>query len=261
MASVANNNTTVGPNPAAPGMSTSYANVTGEPSRKALNFRTLFTPAGNMIYMVVPVESIRAISERFSNMAYGFFLEKRVAYLVVANYVKNTWGKYGLVKAMLNSSTDTFSFQFSSMDGLDAMLENGPWFISNNPLILKKWNLDDDLSSIATNLGTPLMLDSYTFDMCIQSWGRSSYAKALIEIQADVELKYNIVVAISKLFEEGFYTCNIRVDSTSTTSIVEKIDKMKRLIIDGKLTLVDDEGKPLKKVDSLGDHDSEAEFA
>ncbi|GKE55019.1 hypothetical protein Tco_1490175 [Tanacetum coccineum] len=76
-----------------PGMS-SYANVTGVPSRKALNFHTLFTPAGNGVDVVVPVESVRAISERFANTAYGFFLGKRVAYPIVANYVRNTWGKY-----------------------------------------------------------------------------------------------------------------------------------------------------------------------
>ncbi|GJR03218.1 retrovirus-related pol polyprotein from transposon TNT 1-94 [Tanacetum coccineum] len=72
-------------------------------------------------------ESIRAISERFANAAYGFFLGKRVAYLIVANYVRNTWGKYGLIKSMLNSSTGIFSFQFSSMEGLVMMLENDPW--------------------------------------------------------------------------------------------------------------------------------------
>nr|GEX47162.1 copia protein [Tanacetum cinerariifolium] len=33
-------------------------------------------------------------------------------------------------------------WQFSFKDGLDAMLENGPWFIRNNPLISKKWNPD-----------------------------------------------------------------------------------------------------------------------
>ncbi|GJX40516.1 beta-caryophyllene synthase [Tanacetum coccineum] len=168
----------------APGKS-SYANVTGKPSGKKLNIRTLFTPG-------------------------------RVAYPVVANYVRNTWGKYRLVRSMFSSSTGLFSFQFSSMDGLDAMLENGPWFIRNNPLILKKWhpdeNLlkedvstipvwvklhgvpvtafsDDGLSAIATKLGTPLMLDSYTSDMCMQSWGRSSYARVMIELQADYEWK------------------------------------------------------------------------
>ncbi|GKC65388.1 zinc finger, CCHC-type containing protein [Tanacetum coccineum] len=100
---------------------------------------------GNGIDVVVSVEYIRAISERFANTAYGFFLGKRVAYPVVANYVRNTWSKYGLVRSMFSSSTGLFSSQFTSMDGLDAMLENGPWFIRNNPLILKKWHPDENL--------------------------------------------------------------------------------------------------------------------
>ncbi|GJU47780.1 hypothetical protein Tco_1217335 [Tanacetum coccineum] len=125
------------------------------------------------------------------------------------------------------------------MEGSDAMLENGPWFIRNNPLILKKWHPDenllkedvstipvwvklygvpvmafneDGLSAIATKLGTPLMLDSYTSEMCMQSWGRSSYARAMIELQADVELKDNIVAAMPTIAREGHYTCNIRVE-------------------------------------------------
>ncbi|GJS78435.1 beta-caryophyllene synthase [Tanacetum coccineum] len=146
---------------------------------------------GNRVNVVVPVESIRAISDQFANTTYGFFLGKHVAYLVVANYVRNTWGKYGLVESMLNSSTRIFSFQFSSMEGLDAMLENED--VSNIPVWVKIHGVsvttfsEDGLSSISTNLGTPLMLEFYTSDMCIQSWGRSSYAKALIEVQAKGE--------------------------------------------------------------------------
>ncbi|GJT62529.1 hypothetical protein Tco_1006062 [Tanacetum coccineum] len=66
------------------------------------------------------------------------------------------------------------------------------------------------LSAIATKLGTPLMLDSYTSDMCMQSWGRSSYARVMIELRADVELKDNIVMAILKLLRRAIYTCNVR---------------------------------------------------
>nr|GEZ99924.1 hypothetical protein [Tanacetum cinerariifolium] len=103
--------TKVGRNPAGNTLGMfSYANVTGVASRKALNFRTLFAPAGNRVDVVIPAESIRAINNRFANTAYGFFLGKRVAYPVVANYVRNTWGKYGLVKYMLNSSTGIFPF-------------------------------------------------------------------------------------------------------------------------------------------------------
>ncbi|GKF98791.1 hypothetical protein Tco_0297574, partial [Tanacetum coccineum] len=103
----------------APGKS-SYANITSKPSRKKVNVHTLFTPEGNGIDVVVPVDSVRAISERFANTTYGFFLGKKVAYPIVANYVRNTCGKYGLVRLMFSSSTGLFSFQFSSMDGLDA---------------------------------------------------------------------------------------------------------------------------------------------
>ncbi|GJU86580.1 zinc finger, CCHC-type containing protein [Tanacetum coccineum] len=187
----------------------SYANITSKPSGKKVNVHTLFTPGCNRIDVVVSVDSIRAISKRFANTAYGFFLGKKVAYPVVANYVRNTWGKYGFVRSMFSSSIGLFSFQFSFIDGLDVMLENGPWFIQNNPLILMKWHPDENLlkkdvstipvwvklhgvpvtafsedgmSAISTKLGTPLMLDSYTSDMCLQSWGRSSYARVMIEL-------------------------------------------------------------------------------
>ncbi|GKD60621.1 retrotransposon protein, putative, ty1-copia subclass [Tanacetum coccineum] len=184
------------------------------------------------------MESIRAISERFVNTAYGFFLGERVAYPVVVNYVRNTWGKFGLVKSMINSSTGLFSFQFRSTDGLNSMIENGPRFTRNQPLIPRKWNpnvdllkedvgnvsvwvklhgvpitafSEDGLSAIATKLGTLLMLDSYTSDMCLQSWGRSSYARVMTELRADVELKDNIVVTMPKIMGEGYYKCTVRV--------------------------------------------------
>ncbi|GJV36497.1 hypothetical protein Tco_1408974 [Tanacetum coccineum] len=40
----------------------------------------------------------------------------------------------------------------------------------------------------------------------------SSYARAMIEFQADVELKDTIVVAMPKLIGQGFYTCTVRVE-------------------------------------------------
>nr|GEU31384.1 hypothetical protein [Tanacetum cinerariifolium] len=190
----------------------SYATATGKPSGKKVNVRTLYTPGGNGIDVAVLVDYIRAISERFANTAYGFFLGKKVAYHVVANYVRNTWDKYGLVRSMFSLSTGSFSFQFSSIDGLDAMFENA--------------FSEDGLSAIATKLGTPLMLDSYTYDMCMQSWGRSSYARVIIKLRADVELKDNIVMAMPKNNWEGHYTCSgekktMKKPSQTSQGIVE----------------------------------------
>ncbi|GKE20732.1 hypothetical protein Tco_1432244 [Tanacetum coccineum] len=51
----------------------------------------------------------------------------------------------------------------------------------------------------------------------------------------------------------------VETNSTSTTPIVDKIGNMKKLIINRKVTLVDDDDKPLKRVDYPGDRDSEDE--
>ncbi|GKC97313.1 cytokinin dehydrogenase 3-like protein, partial [Tanacetum coccineum] len=167
---------------------TSYAKlVTGESSRKRVNFRTLTAPVGNGAIVAISLESIRAISELFINSAYNLFLGKQVAYLV-------------------------FSFE----DGLDAMLEHvdvgsvSVWVKFHGvPMMAFSEN---GLSIIATKLGTSLMLYSYTSDMCMQSWGRSSYARTMIDPRADDELKDSIVVAMPKLIGEGFNMCTIRVE-------------------------------------------------
>nr|GFA00464.1 hypothetical protein [Tanacetum cinerariifolium] len=94
----------------------SYVNINGKPSGKKVNDHTLFTPGGNGIDVVVPVDSIRAISERFANTTYGFFRR------------------------------------------------------------------------------------------------RSSYARIMVELRADVVLNDNIVVAMPKITRECHYTCNVRVE-------------------------------------------------
>ncbi|GJR04972.1 retrotransposon protein, putative, ty1-copia subclass [Tanacetum coccineum] len=246
-------------------------------------------PWGNGIDVVVPVDSIRAISERFANIAYGFFLGKKVAYPVVANYF---------------------------MDRLDAMLENGPWFIGNNPLILKKWHpnenlLTEDVSTVPVwvKLHGVLVTTFSEYSLSAITTKLVSYARVMIELRADVELKYNIVMAMPKITREGHYTCNVRVEyewkpprcfsckvfrhihdecpkntgagekktvkkpsqtsrgvgwsenSSGTTPIIEKIRKFEDLLTSGQAVFVDKAGQSLKKVKFAGEYKSEDEFA
>ncbi|GJU08844.1 cytokinin dehydrogenase 3-like protein [Tanacetum coccineum] len=109
----------------------SYANINDKPSGKKVNVRTLFTPGGNGIDVVVLVDSIRAISESFANTAYGFFGEEDENLLKEDVSTVSVWVKlHGVLVTAFSK---------------------------------------DGLSAIATKLGTPLMLDSYTSDMCMQS--------------------------------------------------------------------------------------------
>ena len=66
--------------------------------------------------------------------------------MVVENYAKNTWSRYGIVRLMMNSK-GLFIFKFSSKDRIDTVLENGPWLIRNMPLNYEKWSRNANLSN------------------------------------------------------------------------------------------------------------------
>ncbi|GJY58433.1 hypothetical protein Tco_0458325 [Tanacetum coccineum] len=161
--------------------------VVSEPSRKSVNFLTLITLVRNGADVVVSLESIRAVSKRFANITYGFFLEKQVTCPVVANY----W----------NPNVNLFKEDVGNVLVWDE-LHGVPMTMFN----------EYGLSSIATKFGALLMIDSYKSNTCMQSCGRSSYARAMIKLQTHVELKYTIVVAMLKLIGEGFHMCTIRVE-------------------------------------------------
>ncbi|GJY89521.1 hypothetical protein Tco_0504717 [Tanacetum coccineum] len=58
----------------------------------------------------------------------------------------------------------------------------------------------------------------------------------------------------------GKGSLNVVPDSSSTTPIVEKIAKLERQILDGKLMCVDDDKKPLYKAGSTGIADSDSKL-
>ncbi|GJX76051.1 hypothetical protein Tco_0322862 [Tanacetum coccineum] len=116
-----------------------------------------------------------------------------------------------------------FYFKFTSITGLEQVLEQGPWMIQNQPLILTKWapNLalskdevskvpvwvkihkvpvveysEDGLSLIASQIGKPIMLDAFTCATCTKPWGRIRFARALIEVSTDKELKKEVIMVV-----------------------------------------------------------------
>ncbi|XP_021990883.1 uncharacterized protein LOC110887614 [Helianthus annuus] len=118
-------------------------------------------------------------------------------------------------------------------------MEDGPWTIRNVPVILNEWSpnvtmekqdiktvpvwikmhdipltafTEDGLSLLASKIGNPKMLDSYTATMCAESWGRSSFARALVEIHADKELKKSITVAIPSLDGNSHAKVEVKID-------------------------------------------------
>lgn len=196
-----------------------------------VNFRSLNTEFMDGVDVVLPRESVKLVNDRFKLTLYGYFLGKRLAFSVVDYFVKQNWVRFGIQKVMMNDNVFFFFFKFSDDSDINAVLEEGPWLIRNVPIFLNIWNLsvvlkkdevtkvavwvkihnvpivaytDDGLSMIATKIGTPKLLDTFTTQMCNSSWGRSSFARAMIEISAEKEIKEEISIAIPELDGDGY---------------------------------------------------------
>nr|GEV18678.1 hypothetical protein [Tanacetum cinerariifolium] len=132
--------------------------------------------------------------------------------------------KYGLKKVTMPK--DFFFFKFLSTEGVYSVLRNSPWMICEIFSFLNKWLpsvilIKDDLSYvpvlvkfhdvplvaytsnrlslIATKISTPMMLNSYTNSMYLESLGRSSYARVLIEINACNDFNDNFLMSALNL--------------------------------------------------------------
>ncbi|XP_022024369.1 uncharacterized protein LOC110924683 [Helianthus annuus] len=188
--------------------------------------------------VVIPREVVQKAQDKLENVLYGYFLGSRLPFPVVEYYAKNVWAKFGFTKLMMNAG-GFFFFKFETKEGMLNVLEGGPWLIRKIPLFLNIWTpsvslkkdgiktvpvwiklhnvplavyTDEGLSLLASKLGVPKRLDAYTADMCADNWGRTSFARAMIELSADNELKEHIVLAIPKLDEDGFLLEKVNVE-------------------------------------------------
>nr|GEY46943.1 hypothetical protein [Tanacetum cinerariifolium] len=145
--------------------------------------------------VAIPLEAVESVSSRFVNTLYGYFIGNRPAFPLVENYVKNAWAKYGLKRIQLHE--EFFLFQFDIKDGMErkAEVKKAPVWVKLHHVPTVAYS-EIRLSHITTQIGTPIMLDTYISNMCVSSWGRSTYARALVEISAEVDLVDELVIAI-----------------------------------------------------------------
>nr|GEW48306.1 probable carboxylesterase 8 [Tanacetum cinerariifolium] len=110
-----------------------------------------------------------------------------------------------------------FFFKFDLRAGLEAVLEGGPWLIQ------------DGISLIATFIGKPVMLDSYTSSMCNDSCGRSRFARCLIEVNSDADLVDVVTIGVPSLTGNDFTKETIHVVSppivTTSNGVTPTVEK------------------------------------
>ncbi|GJX05484.1 hypothetical protein Tco_0191400 [Tanacetum coccineum] len=184
---------------------------------KAMRLTTMTSEFVQGANVAIPLAVVKEVSQRFENTLYGYFIGKRLAFPL----------------------------------GMERVLENGSWLIRLVPIFLNIWTpntvLKKDtitsapiwvklhhvpivafpkigLSLITSQLGRPIMLDAYTSTMCQKSWGRNSYARALVEVSLLVALKESLVVAIPFPNRTGHSLETVEVEDAECPKNVKVMD-------------------------------------
>nr|GFA20374.1 hypothetical protein [Tanacetum cinerariifolium] len=178
------------------------------------------------------------------------------------------------------------------MDGLDAMLKNGPWFIQNNSCILKKWHPDenvlkedvsivlvwvklhgvpvmafseDGLSVIATKLGTGEK--NIVKKPSLTSRGVSVGPKMGFKHQKEYRHVPKKPTASSSVNNKKGVKPTIEVSNSNPFDVLNSVDNDVEfgtnggLLNCGQAILMDKDGNILKRVEFPGEYDSEDEVA
>ncbi|GKE15675.1 RNA-directed DNA polymerase, eukaryota, reverse transcriptase zinc-binding domain protein [Tanacetum coccineum] len=149
----------------------------------------------------------------------GHFVGYRMKYAELKYNFCRMWGKHGLSDIV--TQNDMFLFKFRNEEGMNQVLENGPWMVNNKPLFIQKWNTGvimdnkepkviplwvklysvpieawtvNGISAIASSLGKPLIMDKTTTRICNEGKERIRYARVLVEMQADKEFQREIKI-------------------------------------------------------------------
>nr|GEX72225.1 hypothetical protein [Tanacetum cinerariifolium] len=273
----------------------SYANITGKPSGKKVNVRTLFTPGANGIDVVFLVDTICAISERFTNITYGCFLRKNVAYPVVANYENVSTV---LVWVKLHGVPVT-AFKEDGLSAIATKLELKDNIILAIPKITREGHYT--YNARAEYEWKPPRCSSckvfrHIHEECPKN--TSAHEKKTVKkpsqtsrgvsvgpktgfkphkvyrpvpkksttSSSDNDVEFGTNRGTTNLVDNGATSSGssfMNVDNSSfgTTHFIEKIEKFEDLLTSGQAILVDKVGNPLKKVELSGEYDSEDEVA
>ena len=93
---------------------------------------------GRVVARIDPI--IEEGCKRWGNTVVGFFVGFRMNYRDLVYHLKKMWCLYQLEDVVMNQNRMCF-FNFKSRDGMELVIENGPWLVDNKPLFVKKWEL------------------------------------------------------------------------------------------------------------------------
>lgn len=164
--------------------------------------------------VAISVEDIKKGSEACAFQLYGYFVGTSMDYRVVNANLSKMWRAYGIAD-ITKTNAGLFYFKFKNEEGMNAVLESGPWMINNIPLVLNVWEpgiwLDkvdpstipiwvcvygipmelcngNGIGKIFSGIGKPMLMDRLTKERCLKKVGKLDFARVLVEVSATEDL-------------------------------------------------------------------------
>nr|GEZ39897.1 ATPase, F1/V1/A1 complex, alpha/beta subunit, zinc knuckle CX2CX4HX4C [Tanacetum cinerariifolium] len=147
----------------------------------------------------------------------------------VRYHTRRIWNKFGLKDVIAKNGM--FYFKFQDEEGINEVINNGPWMINNKPLMVQKWCIDicmdkaepskihvwvkmrnvsieawsvKGISALASSIGKPVIMDEVTTKTYVTGIRRIGFARVLVDINAKKGIKDKVKVMYkSKNISEG----------------------------------------------------------
>nr|GEY26736.1 RNA-directed DNA polymerase, eukaryota, reverse transcriptase zinc-binding domain protein [Tanacetum cinerariifolium] len=168
----------------------------------SLQNKLVFKPTGlndsGKEVVIFDDDLVRIGSAKWKLTVIGFFVGFKMSAPELRYHLRRMWGKFGLKDVIVNTKGQCF-FKFNNEEGMNRVVEQGPWLVKNKPLVVQKWDTDvgieavepskvpvwvklynvpleawfgEGLSAIASSIGKPIVMDSMTASMCSNGMGR-----------------------------------------------------------------------------------------
>lgn len=207
--------------------SKSFASIVGSVPKPALDFFPVEKESTGRV--VIPLTLTKSIVKSFRMVLLGYFLGPRIPFPIVLRAARLAWGKFGFQDAMVNDH-GFFFFRFNDEGGCLNVIEAPPLLIRGAPLFVTPWDPSkgickpvhtscplwikfyniplvafnrEGISRIASAVGVPLRMDACTSSTCDKLWGRTSFAKVLVDVWATGTLKREVEVVIPHMSDDG----------------------------------------------------------
>ncbi|GJW75473.1 hypothetical protein Tco_0134843 [Tanacetum coccineum] len=131
-------------------------------TKKKINIRTLISEdkvENSDFVFFLPIAAFQIVKCLLIHL--WFFRGNGICVSLGPIYVSRAWKEFGFQKIMRDDD-GFFYFKFESNKGMEQFLNK----------------------EISSQIGRPIMVDSFTSETCDATWGRMGYARALMEISA-----------------------------------------------------------------------------